>query len=173
MCFKKIKSKGEEMIEVKITDEMMNTAKEKASNMRALNNSITHGDGNIAGFVGDQVVKSLIKSVWASTYDYDLITDKGTRIEVKTKRTTVKPKDYYDCSIANFNTKQRCDVYAFVRCNLETREAWFVGWMKKQKYLDKARFMKKGDIDPSNNFTVKADCHNVAIKDLNQGISID
>jgi hypothetical protein len=35
------------------------------------------------------------------------------------------------------------------------------------EYYEKARYLEKGQIDPSNNFTVKADCYNVAIADLN------
>jgi hypothetical protein len=40
--------------------------------------------------------------------------------------------------------------------------------MNRKKYFDKARYMKKGDIDPSNNFTVKANCYNLQIKELEE-----
>ena len=31
--------------------------------------------------------------------DYDLVLDDGTTVEVKTKKTTVEPKKYYECSV--------------------------------------------------------------------------
>ena len=38
--------------------------------------------------------------------------------------------------------------------------------LTKEEYFNKATFLKKGDIDPSNNYTVKADCYNVPISEL-------
>jgi hypothetical protein len=39
---------------------------------------------------------------------------------------------------------------------------------KKDEYYKNAVALKKGEIDPSNNFTVKADCYNIKISDLQQ-----
>ena len=39
-------------------------------------------------------------------------------------------------------------------------------WLTKEEYFDKANLLKKGEIDPSNNFTVKADCYNLKISEL-------
>tara|TARA_R110000744_G_scaffold103944_3_gene199134 strand:- start:641 stop:1027 length:387 start_codon:yes stop_codon:yes gene_type:complete len=103
------------MIEVNITDDMMNAARKKAQEMGLLNNSILRSAGSVAGFLGEQVVLSVVGGEWSNTYDYDLISDKGNKIDVKTKQTTVKPLPYYAASVANFNTKQMCDYYAFVR----------------------------------------------------------
>ncbi len=47
-------------------------------------------------------------------------------------------------------------------------KAWLLGRMNRKEYFDKARYMKKGDIDPSNNFTVKANCYNLQIKELEE-----
>jgi len=48
----------------------------------------------------------------------------------------------------------------------EWKKAWILGQMDKKEYLKKARFLKKGEVDKSNNFTVKADCYNLKISDL-------
>ena len=90
----------------------------------------------------------------------------GKKVDVKTKQTSVAPLPDYDCSVANFNTKQACDTYAFVRVKNDFTVGWYLGSMNKKEYLEKAIFMKKGDVDPSNNYTVRADCYNLKIKQL-------
>ena len=42
----------------------------------------------------------------------------------------------------------------------------YLGVLTKGDYYDKATFLRKGDVDPSNNYTVKADCYNVRIDEL-------
>ena len=97
--------------------------------------------------------------------------DNGTLVDVKTKQTSVTPLPYYDCSIANYNTKQKCDRYVFVRIENKNRRwgrAWVLGWLTHDDYFKKARKLTKGQKDPSNGFIVRADCHNVAISELNK-----
>ena len=48
------------MIEVKITPQMKKRAWAKARKMGKLRNSITRGQGNIAGFLGEEVANALI-----------------------------------------------------------------------------------------------------------------
>lgn len=153
------------MIEVIVTDDMISAAKQKALDMGRLNNSILSGTGNMAGFVGEQIALSILNGEWSNTYDYDILVD-GYKVDVKTKQTTVKPKPFYECSVANYNTKQLCDVYAFVRVLKDLSKGWYLGSIKKQDYFSKAVYLKKGDIDPSNNFTVRADCYNLRIQEL-------
>lgn len=156
------------MIEVTITDEMKNKALAKAEEMGKLRNSITSGDGNLAGFIGEEVANSLIGGEVTNTYDYDIVKD-GRKYDVKTKRCTSPPKKYYDCSVAAFNTKQRCDEYVFVRIenvNGKWGRAWVLGAYPKENYFKDARFLKKGNRDGNNGFIVKADCYNMRIDQL-------
>ena len=156
------------MIEVKITEEMKKRAWKKSREMGEINNSITHGVGNIAGFLGEEIANTVIKGDISNTYDYDIVKRK-TKYEVKTKRCTSEPKPYYDCSVAAFNTRQKCDHYVFVRIeNVKGRwgRAWILGSYKKEQYFKDARFLKKGNIDGNNKFKVKADCYNMPIKNL-------
>jgi len=158
------------MIEVKITEQMKKKAWRKAREMGRINNSITRGDGNIAGFLGEEVANFLIKGEVTNTYDYDIVKD-GRKYDVKTKRCTSEPKDYYECSVAAFNTKQKCDEYVFVRIeNIKGKwgRAWVLGHYDKDKYFDDAKFLKKGQRDGDNGFLVKANCYNMSIKDLNK-----
>tara|TARA_R110002020_G_scaffold408286_1_gene618188 strand:- start:33 stop:512 length:480 start_codon:yes stop_codon:yes gene_type:complete len=156
------------MIEVKITDNMKDLANLKAKDMGLINNSILSSRGNFAGFLGEQVVLSVVGGEWSNTYDYDLISKKGNKIDVKTKQTTVKPRMYYEASVANFNTKQLCDYYSFVRIHKDFLTAWYMGSMLKKDYYEKSTFLKKGDIDPDNNFVVRADCHNLPYSELTE-----
>lgn len=86
---------------------------------------------------------------------------------MKTKATSVKPLDIYDCSVTSCNATQKCDIYVFTRIIKTYEKGWVLGWLTTEDYFKKARFLKKGDIDPSNKYTVKADCYNVAINELN------
>ena len=156
------------MIEVKMTKAMKERAAKKAQEMGSLNNSITKGEGNLAGFIGEEIANKLIKGKIKNTYDYDIVSD--YTYDVKTKRCTSAPKPYYECSVAAYNVKQRCDRYVFVRVecidDVCTR-AWILGWIDKNEYFDKADRLVKGQVDPRNNYTVKADCFNLRIDQLN------
>lgn len=151
------------MIELEVTKQHVVKAEEKSREMGVLNNSIRQGRGNICGFVGEAVMQDYFNAKEANTYDYDLIINDGKKVDVKTKQTKVKPRDYYDCSISNFNTKQGCDYYAFVRVNNELTKAWFLGLVDKESYFENSRFLKKGEVDGDNGFVVRADCHNLSI----------
>jgi hypothetical protein len=156
------------MIEIQITPEMVQKAKVKAAQMGTLNNSIRQGDGNLVGFIGEQIAQQVLGANEQNSYDYDLVLPNGMTVDVKTKQTTVKPRPDYDCSVAAFNTKQKCDYYAFVRVKNDLTTGWYLGSYKKPEYFQNAIALKKGEIDPSNNFTVKADCYNMKISDLQQ-----
>ena len=154
---------------VTVTLNMIDKARSKATELGVLKNSIIRGKGNIAGFIGEQIALHCIGGEWQNTYEYDILTSDGHRIDVKTKQTSVQPLPEYDCSIAKYNTKQKCDFYAFVRVKRDLTIGWYLGMLGKQEYFDKARFLKKGTVDPSNNYKVQADCYNVKIEDLNYG----
>ena len=46
------------MIEVKVTNDMFLTAREKSVEVGKLNNSILNGGGNLAGFIGEIIVRN-------------------------------------------------------------------------------------------------------------------
>lgn len=154
------------MIEVGITLQMIDAARTKAAEMGALNNSILRGQGNIAGFIGEQVALHVMGGKWDNTYNYDIVLDDGTKVDVKTKQTSVEPKMNYECSIHAGSRKQDCDLYAFVRVKKDLTTAWFLGVKNRGEYFREASYLKKGDKDPSNNFTVRSDCYNLPISQL-------
>ncbi len=154
------------MKEIEVTLSMIEAARTKAAELGRLRNSILKGKGNIAGFIGEQIALQCLGGTWENTYEYDIILPDGKKVDVKTKQTSVKPLPNYECSVSNHNTKQKCDAYAFVRLKNDFTVGWYLGCINKTEYLDKATFMRKGDVDPCNTYTFKADCYNLAIKEL-------
>lgn len=160
------------MIEVKITEEMIAKAQQSAEEMGKLRNSIRKGEGNLVGFIGEQVAHQVLGGFIDNTYDHDIVLDDFmTTVDVKTKETTCAPKPYYSCSVADYNTKQKCDYYAFVRVKKDLSVGWYLGVYPKQSYVKDAVFLKAGDFDPDNNFTVKSDCYNIPISKLSCGMN--
>lgn len=165
------------MIEIKITDNQLERASAHYGELKdkILNGSITKGQGNIYGALGEIIVHDLYQKVYEvkfeNNYDYDLVID-GDRVDVKTKRTTVKPNSNYNCSISAFNTRQKCDFYVFVRITEDKRTAYVLGYKKKKAFFKQAVFGKKGEVDPDGNgsWVFKDDCYNLKIKKLKQTI---
>ena len=157
------------MIEVQITDKMMEWAEKKAKELSLLNKSIMKGKGNLTGFLGEAVVAKHYQEIYKvklkNTYDYDLLIN-DQKVDVKSKLTKKKPLNYYDCSVAAYNTKQQCDYYFFVRILNDYSVGWIVGYYPKDAYYENARFLREGSKDGDNGFIVRADCYNMMIKDL-------
>ena len=158
------------MIEVVVTADMLVEARDKAAEMGKLRNSITSGAGNIAGFIGEAIAQQVLGGTLTNTYDYDLVLDDGIKVDVKTKQTSVKPLETYECSIANLNTTQKCDYYCFVRVKNDFTVGWYLGVYPKEQYMLDSVFMKRGTIDPSNGYVVKSDCWNLPIHQLKEHI---
>ena len=141
-------------------------ASKRSVEMGELNNSIERGDGNIAGFLGEIAAQRIYGGEISHTYEYDLILPDGRTADVKTKRTSTPPMDYYDCSVANFNPRQDCNIYIFCRVHYDNSRAWVLGHYDKKKYIEDARFLRRGEQDGDNGFIVRADCYNMAINQL-------
>ena len=156
------------MIEVAISATMLVEARDKAAEMGRLRNSIINGAGNIAGFIGEAIAQKVLGGELSNTYDYDLILPSGKTVDVKTKQTSVKPLETYECSIAGLNTTQECDLYCFVRVKNDFTVGWYLGMYDKKQYMEDAVFMKKGTVDTSNGYTVKSDCYNLKISELKE-----
>jgi len=154
------------MIEVNVKDAELIEARRQAVEMGKLHNSITRGQGNVAGFIGEIIASVILQARQENTYDYDLVLSNGQTVDVKTKRTSVKPLPHYDCSVAELSTHQKCDNFAFVRVKNDYSVAWFLGMIPRELYYEISRYMKKGDVDSDNGYVVKSTCYNLSIEDL-------
>jgi hypothetical protein len=167
------------VIEIILTPEEIEYAKELAADMGRLKRSITEGEGNLAGFMGEIATLKVYDARSIHTHDYDLILADGRTADVKSKRTSVKtpPLEGYDCSVAATSIHQKCDLYIFTRViinnkieKIPTGTVWVLGHLEKQLYLDDARFLFKGQWDGDNGFRVKANCYNMYINKLNKPV---
>lgn len=156
------------MIEVELTPEMVKEAKKEAEELGVLKNSITKGVGNVVGILGEMAVAKVTDSTRANTRDYDLLRPDGKTSDVKSKKCSGPPEPHFQCSVADFNTRQKCDYYVFVRVLKDFSKVWIVGELPKVEYFEKAVFVQQGQFDPANNWRCKADCYNVEISELNE-----
>lgn len=150
---------------IKPTEDQKSLAHKKANKMGSIKNSITQGKGNAAGFLAELVVAELLNADIKSTKDYDIVTKDGKTIDVKTKRTKVPPRDYYECSIAETSLHQVCDYYVFTRC-LPDGTIYILGDCEQEDYFSRARKLIKGEADGDNGYVVKANCFNLPISEL-------
>lgn len=128
-------------------------------------NSITNGGRNTVAVIGEVMVAIYTGAVRVNTTDHDLLLGK-IRIDVKTKLAVCAWLND-ECSVADFNTEQDCDLYAFARVRKpDLRVAWILGCLPRDIFYRDARFLRKGQVDGSNGFVVKADCYNVYHRDL-------
>lgn len=132
-----------------------------------IKNSITHGKGQICGAIGEILVAEFYEGheiCTDSTKDYDMIID-GHKIDVKTKNTTVRPRPFFLCSIEETQKHQMCDFYFFVRCLKSLKGAWLLGYISKDQFFHKSKFVREGERDV-NGFIFRANNYVLPISEL-------
>lgn len=159
---------------------MVDEARRMAESLGSLNNSITNGEGNFAGFLGELAIafkykgERMDKKDTDDLYNHDLLI-KGKMVEVKTKRRGVKPKGKHTVTVAQTSRHQQPDWYAFVSVQYDRTKAkgygdvvavWLCGWYRAEDFFDDATFYKKGEAEGDNGFTAPADCYILPISQL-------
>ena len=163
---------------------MINRARKKAANLGSIKNSILKGGGNLAGYLGEEAVAAYINAEIISCnkgddkYNYDLWKN-NKRIEVKTKRRTVPPQDFFDVSVAKTSTHQRPDLYIFVSIEFENmtmengkrsyrgiKNIWILGQAEPEDYFARAKIWQAGDVDVRNGFVTHVDMYNLPISEI-------
>jgi hypothetical protein len=141
----------------------------KLFDFKVLKNSVTEGDGNVAGALGEIVVRDAYKGKQANTYDYDLLLG-GKTVDVKTKRFFKRrtPNGEWNLNVSDYNAKQRCDYYCFVGVTYDMSSVYIFGFISKEDFIKQSVFRRKGEVDPRGDgvWTFKCDCHNIQVKDL-------
>lgn len=156
------------MITINITPEQIERAK-ILYEFGVLNNSITNGESNIFGAMGEIIVldhyKSQNKDIkHLPTYDYDFIIT-GKKIDVKTKKVYNLDTANVNASVSAFNTSQKCDYYIFCQVKADMSKGWILGYMPKAGFYENAFYKKTGETD-TNGFVFKGSCYNMRIKDI-------
>lgn len=169
-------------------------AKENAPSNAYNKRSITNGERNVVGLLGELYYLRLVEEIYNDhttfykpTFDYDVTikaNNRDIKVDVKTKQRTGPPKDYYAASIAAYSKDQQdCDYYAFTSITVDKYDSdsfsdfYFLGFIKKEDFFKQATFMKKGDLDGDNvvwkngvkrPFTITEDCYNLPYSKLTQ-----
>lgn len=132
----------------------------------ALKNSVTKGEGNVVGALGEIAVfdyfSQRAKVVFDSTRDFDMIIN-GFKVDVKTSRSKFDPLSSYQVLLFDINTAQKCDFYFFVHYNVTTAVAFLLGYLKPSRFYELATFHCKGKpkhsvgVFPEDTFSLRYD----------------
>ena len=160
------------MIEVEITPEQLERAK-KLYDFTALKGSITKGESNLTGALGEVIVADYFKAKGYTVeekacFDYDLIIN-GFTVDVKTIKSKAPPTPSFNARVQAFNTKQKTSYYFFCYLLSDYSKGFLAGYLKKEDFFKVATFFKAGSEDPKSrikDFRFKADNYSAYIKDL-------
>ena len=173
-----------QIFNIPFAQEMVLSAREKSRKLGSINNSILGGGGNTAGYLGEEAVAEYMNAdiisceEGRSKYNHDLILN-GQRIEIKTKRRTVKPLPHYEVSVAQTSKHQVPDLYIFLSLEFDRVEGrgrnkiyyglknvWVCGQMAPDRYFQRANLWEAGRVDVSNNFKTHVNMYNLSIESL-------
>ena len=158
---------------VKPSDAQRKVARSDSKQMGVLRNSFTRGGGNEIGMMGEVLVQELIGGdrVGATCFAYDLILPNGVTVDVKTTKAAAVPQAHYVARVYGSEDDKeklcsKCNVYYFVRCNQQLTLATIVGWLPAREFIERAIFLPKGNVDPSDGKLSFADEFTLPISEL-------
>lgn len=156
------------MIKLNITDQQIIEA-QKLYNFKALNNSITEGESQIYGALGEVMVMDFLRSLnkpvnYIGSYDYDLEIN-GKKIDVKTIKTDKEPTNDFNANISAFNTRQQTDFYLWCSVAESMKYGYIIGYLEKDEFYRVAELKKKGQIDWGK-WVFKSDTYTTKVKNI-------
>ena len=166
------------MQSLKFNQKMIGQASQWANDLGGIKNSITRGDGNYAGRLGELALAKHLSVEVEDHKDYDLIYN-GEMVEVKTKRRATKPKSNYTVNIAATSKHQNPDKYAFLSLEYADRDSggnysdlqhiWLCGYKSSEQFFEEAAFWPKDTPDPPF-FKTPRDMYVLKIMELDERI---
>lgn len=160
-----------QIIFVPITDKEKQIIVAAASRRGSLNNkTLMDGEGNTSGYAGELIVNKYLKSkgfkyVGDKSKDYDFQSG-GIKLDVKSKGNSVQPKIDYDCTIPQYQRRQNCTHYVFVRINKDLTGGWINGWISKEEFGQLASARTSGQSYNNAGRQTRGDHDVVLVKDL-------
>ena len=154
------------MQQYEITKDMIKNSVLKSNEMGELSGSLLEGKGNAWGFLGEEVAAKALNAERNNTYDYDLVLEDGSKVEVKTQRVSSIPRPQFHCNVNEPSIKQKCDYFAFVRIHSDLETSWYLGKIKKEDFLKRAEYRKKGSA--TTNFIFRFNCYSITIEELDE-----
>jgi len=112
---------------------------------KVLKGSVTKGEGNRAGAIGEVVIRDMYNAVQAYDFHYDLLIG-GEKIEIKTKIYTpgLIPNSNWNASVLQSSMFQRCDKYVFCLIPKNYSVLYICGWITKERFMKEAKYFKRG-----------------------------
>jgi hypothetical protein len=158
-------------IEFRPSGEDFKLAAERSERMGVLANSYTRGAGRMSGMLGEIAVEKylggIIDHCGEFSKSYDLKTNSGITIEVKTKRARSIPKPEYVASVELKKTHMfENDLFVFLRSHDSMVKLWMLGWIKTDSFKRRAAFKKVGEPDGDSGFTYRVDGYHIPISKL-------
>ena len=164
------------MLQLPFDNKMIRDATKWAENLGGIYNSITKGDGNYAGRLGELALAKHLGVKVEDHKDYDLIYN-DLRVEVKTKRRATKPKSNYTVNVAYTSIHQKPDKHAFLSLEYLDRDSagnysdllnvWLCGYKSAEQFFEEAEFWPKGTPDPPS-FKTHRDMYVMKIGELDE-----
>ena len=156
------------VIEMKVTSSQLVRA-EKLYDFSSLRNSITKGDSQMYGAIGeivlmDYLVASGVPTEYVGCRDYDLKSGEVS-IDVKTIRVNTPPRKEHNANISAHNTKQKTFMYFWVYVLDDMSTAWLVGWLDKETFFEEAKLNKIGTED-GGGWVFKSDTYSIKLAHL-------
>ena len=102
----------------------------------------------LVGYIGEKIIMDYLGiNKNHDDYDFDLISKKGKKLEVKTISCKFKPKKHYWCTVNSFDLnathKQKADYYIFLRILNDYSKGWILGWIECADFFKKGKFISK------------------------------
>jgi len=142
------------MIEIAISNNILQYAEKKLQGVitkenLGLSKFGSEKDRILVGYIGEKIVMDYLGiSKDIDDYDFDLLSSKGKRLEVKTITCKFKPKEDYWCTVNSHDLegvhKQQADYYIFLRILNDYSKGWILGWISCQDFFEKGEFIEKG-----------------------------
>lgn len=156
------------MIKIYLTDEEILEAK-RLYGFKKLHNSITEGESQIYGALGEVMVMNFFKLhyenvEYVGSYDFDLKIN-GKKIDVKTFKTDKTPTKFFNVNISAYNITQKTDYYLWCSVAENMKYGYIIGYMEKDEFYKIAELKKKGEIDRGE-WVFKSDTYTTKIKNI-------
>jgi hypothetical protein len=142
------------MIEYIIKDHIIDYAYKKLDTIKLKTNLNISQFGSekkriLEGYIGERIIMDFLKiKKNIDEYDYDLLSNKGKRLEIKTVSCKFKPKEDYLCTVNSYKEngvhKQKADYYVFLRILNDYTLAWILGWYPCKYFFKDGLFIQKG-----------------------------
>lgn len=164
------------MIEINVNKNIIEKAKKRLSKINKDNlipSKFGYNQNRILeGYIGEEIIRDYLGiKITEDKFDYDLISKKNKKLEVKTVSCISKPKSHYLCTVNShseeYTHKQKADFYIFVRLLKNYKTAWLVGWINCKDFFLEGKFVKKGK-DFGNFKFIKANAYVLEINKLNK-----